>query len=128
MADFTGYRGMISAAAPVQQLPESDLEIFKGQIEEILRGYGVVIANPWVHIDGTTIQTLDFHYKERPLHLYVSIRRMQLGFGLSYLSDYGVREVFDALPAAAPAEAAAAIQRTFNRVYNFSPQQQLGTA
>jgi hypothetical protein len=124
MAELTGYRG----AAPVQQLPESALETFKEQIEEILRGYGVVLVHPWVHVDRTTIQTLDFQYQGRPLHLYASIRRMQLGFGLSYLSDYGVREVFDAPPAAAPVEAAAAIKRTFDRVYSFAAVQQPETA
>jgi hypothetical protein len=130
MADFTGYRGMTpaAAAAPPQRLPDSALETFKLQIDEILRGYGVVIANPWVQIDGEIIQSLDFHYKGRPLHLYASIRRMQLGFGISYLSDYGVREVFDAPPASAAAEAAAAIQRTFNRVYNFAAPRQPGAA
>ena len=130
MADFTGYRGMISAAAsaPVQRLPDYALETFKAQIQEILRGYGVVIANPWVHVDGAIIQTLNFDYKGRPLHLYASIRRMELGFGISYLSDFGVREVFDAPPASAAAEAAAAIQRTFNRVYNFAAPRQPGAA
>jgi hypothetical protein len=120
MAEFAGYRGN----APPVQLPESALETFKGQIEEILRGYGVVLAHPWVHVDRTTIETLDFQYQGRPLHLYASIRRMHLGFGLSYLSDYGVREVFDAPPATAPVEAAAAIKRTFERVYSFAAVRQ----
>lgn len=94
------------------------LETFKGQIEGILRGYGVDLSGvAWHAVDREIIQTLDFFYNSRRLHLYASQRRAELGFGISYLSDFGVREVFVAPPDQAAAQAAAAIQRTFGRVY-----------
>ncbi len=117
MSDFATYRPSGVSASP--SLPPSALITFQGQIEEILRGYGVDLSGTtWVPVDKTAIHTLDFKYHMRPLHLYASIRHMELGFGISYLSDFGTREVISAPPAIAPVEAAAAIQRTFARVWS----------
>lgn len=122
MSDFATYRpstvSLAAAAAPTapSTLPQEALDHFKLQIEEILRGYGVPLPlKGWVHVDKTTIETLDFTYEERAVHLYASIRRLELGFGISYLTDYGVREVLSAPPAIAGQEAAAAVARTFHR-------------
>lgn len=121
MSDFATYRPSTvtvaaTASTQVATLSPEALEHFKGQIEDTLRSYGVTFPpKGWVHVDGTTIQTLDFTYEERALHLYASIRRTELGFGISYLSDYGTREVISAPPAIAGKEAAAAIFRTFHR-------------
>jgi hypothetical protein len=133
MSDFATYRPS-SVAAPLsasQTLPPSALTTFKRQIEDILRGYGVDLSGvEWFHIDKTTIETLDFKYRMRPLHLYASIRHTELGFGISYLSDFGTREVISAPPPVAPVEAAAAIQRTLTRVWSagIPPAAAQGTA
>lgn len=112
MSDFATYR----PSTVMPSLPQEALEQFKVQIEGILRGYGIALPlKGWVHVDRTTIETLDFIYQERPLHLYASIRRLELGFGISYLTDYGIREVISAPPATAGQEAAAAVARTFHR-------------
>ncbi len=121
MSDFATYRPSTvslaaAAAPPTPSLPPEALTHFKGQIEETLRGYGIALPpKGWVHVDGTMIETLDFTYDGRAVHLYASIRRTELGFGISYLTDYGTREVVSAPPAIAGQEAAAAIFRTFHR-------------
>lgn len=99
-------------------LPPATLEVFKREIEGTLRASGVDLSGcKWTHIDRRVIQTLAFSYMGRPLHLYVSLRPTELGFGISYLTDYGVRETVVAPPAAAGPAAAAAIQRTFARAF-----------
>lgn len=114
MADFAPYRPV--GASP-SSLPPSALTTFQRQIEGILHTYGIDLSGThWVPVDKSTIQTLDFTYHMRPLHLYASIRHTELGFGISYLSDFGTREVISAPPEVAPIEAATAIQRTLTRV------------
>lgn len=99
-------------------LPPATLEVFKREIEAILRGYGVDLSGcTWTHVDKRVIQTLAFSHLGRPLQLYVSLRPTELGFGIAYLTDYGVRETVVAPPELATAQAAAAIQRTFARTY-----------
>lgn len=103
-------------AALLAQLPPATLEIFKRQIEDTLRASAVDLSGcTWTSMGRRAIQTLSFSYLGRPLHLYVSQRPTELGFGISYLTDYGVHETVVAPPADAGPAAAAAIQRTLAR-------------